>query len=195
MTGGLIDDEQGGFRAGMGCVDQIFTLKQVSKKEQGKKRRLHVGFMDLEKPYDRVNREVIIIWGVPRSLIGNREVLKRHDVGGKPLNGIKSMHVNSLICVRVKGCEIRLYHVPLAFQCIRGRCDESENRDGEEGREWRLPGLLYAYYLGLCDESEEDLKVMGGRFVEVRRRRGPKLNAMSYVSWHHACRPRVGRMW
>ena len=25
---GLIDDEQGGFRAGRGCVDQIFTLKQ-----------------------------------------------------------------------------------------------------------------------------------------------------------------------
>ena len=28
----LIDDEQGGFRAGRGCVDQIFTLKQVSEK-------------------------------------------------------------------------------------------------------------------------------------------------------------------
>ena len=27
VTGGLIDDEQGGFRDGRGCVDQIFTLK------------------------------------------------------------------------------------------------------------------------------------------------------------------------
>ena len=27
VTGGLIDDEQGGFRSGKGCVDQIFTLK------------------------------------------------------------------------------------------------------------------------------------------------------------------------
>ena len=26
-TGGLIEDEQGGFRAGRVCVDQIFTLK------------------------------------------------------------------------------------------------------------------------------------------------------------------------
>ena len=26
VTEGLIDDEQGGFRAGRGCVDQIFTL-------------------------------------------------------------------------------------------------------------------------------------------------------------------------
>ena len=37
----------------------------------------------------------------------------------------------------------------------------------EEGREWRLPGLLYAGDLVLCGESEGDLKVIVGRFVEV----------------------------
>ena len=29
VTGGLIDDEQGDFREGRGCIDQIFTLKQI----------------------------------------------------------------------------------------------------------------------------------------------------------------------
>ena len=47
----------------------------------------------------------------------------------------------------------------------------------EEGREWRLPGLLYANDLVLCGESEEDLKVMVERFVDVCRRRGLKVNA------------------
>ena len=32
VTGVLIDDEQGGFRAGRGCVDQTFTLKQMGEK-------------------------------------------------------------------------------------------------------------------------------------------------------------------
>ena len=32
MNVGLIDDEQGGFRSGMGCIDQIFTLKQIGEK-------------------------------------------------------------------------------------------------------------------------------------------------------------------
>ena len=32
MTGGLIDDDQGGFRAGRGYVEQIFTLKQMGVK-------------------------------------------------------------------------------------------------------------------------------------------------------------------
>ena len=49
----------------------------------------------------------------------------------------------------------------------------------EERREWRLPGLLYADGLILVDESEEDLKVMVGRFVEVCRRRGLKVNAVN----------------
>ena len=32
VTLGLIGDEQGRFRAGRGCVDQIFTLRQIGEK-------------------------------------------------------------------------------------------------------------------------------------------------------------------
>ena len=45
MTGGLIDDEQGGFRAGREYVDQIFTLKQIGEKTQEKKCSVYVGFI------------------------------------------------------------------------------------------------------------------------------------------------------
>ena len=99
VTEGLIDDEQGGFRAGRGCVDQICTLKQIGEKARERKRRVYVGFMDLEKAYDRVNRETL--W----------QVLKMYDVGGKLLNGIKSMYVNSLVCVIVKGGESESFRI------------------------------------------------------------------------------------
>ena len=46
--------------------------------------------MDLENTYDRVNRGDI--W----------QVLRMYDVGGKLLNGIKSMKVSNLACIRVK---------------------------------------------------------------------------------------------
>ena len=46
----------------------------------------------------------------------------------------------------------------------------------EDGREWRLTGLLYADVLVLCGELEEDLRAMVGRFAEVCRRRGLKFN-------------------
>ena len=64
------DDERGSFRAERGCVDQIFTLKQIGEKSRKKKRRLYVGFIDLEKAYERVNRE------------GLWQVLRMYDVGG-----------------------------------------------------------------------------------------------------------------
>ena len=45
MTGGLTEDEQGDFRDGRGCVDQVFTLKQTGEKAREKKRRVYVGEM------------------------------------------------------------------------------------------------------------------------------------------------------
>ena len=45
--------------------------------------------MDLEKVYDRVNREAL--W----------QVLRMYDVSGKLLSGIKSIYVNSLACIRI----------------------------------------------------------------------------------------------
>ena len=85
--------------------------------------------MDLEEAYDNIKREAV--W----------QVLRMYNGGRKLLNGIKSMYVNSLTCVRVKGGESEcfrinigvrwVYHVPLASQCVYG-C-----RDEEETREWR----------------------------------------------------------
>ena len=62
---------------GRGCLDQIFTLKQIGEKVREKKCR--VGFIDLQKAYDRLNRETL--W----------QVLRMYDVGG--------MHVDSSACV------------------------------------------------------------------------------------------------
>ena len=38
----------------MGCVDQIFELKQIGNKTREKRRRVYMGLVDLEKAYDRV---------------------------------------------------------------------------------------------------------------------------------------------
>ena len=52
-----IGEEQGGFREGRGCVDQVFTLRMIVEKFREKKKDLYMCFMDLEKAYDRVCRE------------------------------------------------------------------------------------------------------------------------------------------
>ena len=60
---------------------------------------MYVGFVNLEKAYDKVNREAL--WQVPRM----------YDEGGKLLNGIKSMYMNCQACVRVKGGERECFRI------------------------------------------------------------------------------------
>ena len=49
-----------------------------------------MGFIDLEKAYDMVNREAL--W----------QVLRMYYVGAKLLGVIKNIYVDSLVCIRVK---------------------------------------------------------------------------------------------
>ena len=94
MAEGSIDDEQEGFIEGKGCVDQIFTLKQIGEgeKARNKKHRMYVGFIDL---------------GNIKAL---SQVLRMYDVGGKLLSGIKC-NVESFACVRIKGGESERFRI------------------------------------------------------------------------------------
>ena len=119
-----------------------------------------------------------------------------YDAGGKLLNGIKSMYVNSLGCVRVKGFESECFRINSGVRqvCIMSSWLFNANIDAvmkevkmgigkrggrfqKEGREWKLSGLLYEDHLVLCGETEEELRPIRGHFVEVYRRRRTKVNA------------------
>ena len=45
---------QGGFRRGRSCVDQIFTIRQLSEKVLEKNKQMVMACIDLEKVYDMV---------------------------------------------------------------------------------------------------------------------------------------------
>ena len=78
---GIVLEEQGGFRPGRGCSDQIFVLMSILKGRIGKK--TFGCFIDLRKAYDRVWRTGLWkglwdegirgkIWRVLKNMYSNR---------------------------------------------------------------------------------------------------------------------------
>ncbi len=71
---------RGGFWKGRGCKDQIFAMKILVEEYLGKDKNLYAAFKDLEKAYDRVDREAL--WNV----------LKIYGGGGQLLKGIQAFY-------------------------------------------------------------------------------------------------------
>ena len=56
LTEGKLGENQAGFRRNRGCQDQIFALRQIIEKSWEYNKDLYLGFVDLEKAYDKVPR-------------------------------------------------------------------------------------------------------------------------------------------
>ncbi len=91
VTEGKVSEEQRGFRKGRGCVDQIFAMKCLVEEYLGKGKKMYAAFIDLEKAYDRVDREAL------------SRVLKIYGVGGQLLKGIQGFYREANAYVRVGG--------------------------------------------------------------------------------------------
>ena len=55
-----LGEEQQGFRKGRGTTDGMFALKQLIEKRLEMQGRMAVGFVDMEKVYDTVPREMVM---------------------------------------------------------------------------------------------------------------------------------------
>ena len=69
----MIAEVQGGFSTVRGCTDQIFIVRQICDKYLGKSKDVYFAFLDLEKAYDRVDRDAM--WNV----------LRLYGIGGRLL--------------------------------------------------------------------------------------------------------------
>ena len=142
-----IDDMQFGFMAGRSTTDAIFIVHQLQEKYLARNKELWMAFVDVEKAFDRVPREVV--WWALRYL----------DVDEWIVSVIRAMYEDATTKVKLNGRESKAFSVrvgvhqgfvlsPLLFIIVL----EALSREFREG----LPmELLYADDLVLMAESEE----------------------------------------
>ena len=94
-----IDDMQFGFSPGKGTTNAIFIVRQLQEKFLAKKKELWMAFVDLEKAFDRVPREVV--WWALRK-IGVDEWI---------VNVIKAMYDGANTAVKFNDGESKEFNV------------------------------------------------------------------------------------
>ena len=72
-----------------GFLEAIFLIRQLMERYREQKKNLHIVFIDLEKGYDKVPRN--ITWWA----------LKKHKVPTKYITLIKDMYKNAMTFVRI----------------------------------------------------------------------------------------------
>ncbi len=148
-------------------MDQIFSFRNQdgSRENISKRKKLYADFMDLEKPYDRVDWLALL------------EVLKIYGVGGKLLSAIKSFYEEASACVKISGetsehSEIKvdlrqgcvmspwLFNIYMddVMREIKGKAGEVGIRMYVEGRTWVLNSILFTDDAVLIVENENDSK-------------------------------------
>ena len=163
-----IDEMQFGFMPGKGTTDAIFILRQVQEKFLSKDKLLYFAFVDLEKAFDRVPRE--ILWWSLRK-VGVEEWVVRvvqamyHDARSRVR--VNDSYSNSLD-VKV-GVHQGSVLSPLLFVIVL----EAISREFRVGCPWEL---LYADDLVAMSESLEDLKDSLATWKEKLESKGLRVN-------------------
>ena len=102
-------ENQAGFRPGRGCIDQIFTLRQVLEHRHTFRRPTIVVFLDLKAAFDSVDREVLwqclSVKGVPKNYINLIKALYSSTTGRVRAYGELSSELITTSGVR-QGCPL-----------------------------------------------------------------------------------------
>lgn len=163
-----IDDMQFGFSPGKSTMDAIFIVRQMQEKFRAKNKTLYFAFVDLEKAYDKVPREVVR-WALRKSGVKEwlvetimcmykraRTAVKTDDSLGKWFDVQVGLHQGSALS-------------PLLFIVVL----EMISKEIRGGLPWEI---LYADDLVLMAENVDELKEKLSAWKYAMERKGLKVN-------------------
>jgi hypothetical protein len=163
-----VNNMQFGFMPGRGTTDAIFVVRQMQEKHCAKRKKLYYAFVDLEKAFDRVPREV------------TRWALRKAGVDEWLVTAVMSMYEGASTMVRTSAGDSSSFEVkvglhqgsvlsPLLFVIVM----DIVSKALQEGLPWEL---LYADDLVLMAESLQQLKDKLQKWKAGMEAKGLKMN-------------------
>ena len=163
-----IDKCQFGFMSERSTTDAVFIIRQLQEKYIAKRKKLYHIFVDLEKAFDRVPREVI------------RWALRRQRVPEKLINQVMLLYQRARSRVRTVAGTSESFEInvgvhqgsalsPLLFIIVM----EEASKECRKGTPWEL---LYADDLVLTAESKDEVINMFRKWRDDVEKRGLKIN-------------------
>ena len=163
-----IGKQQYGFMRGRGTVDAIFIVRQLQEKRLEGNQKLFCAFIDLEKAYDRIPREVVF-WclrkrKVPERLVRLVEMMYRRT-RTKVLTTVGETETFEVSVGLHQGSALSPFLFVLVMDVL-----------SKEIRNEELWELLYADDLVITAENEDDLQRRVAEWQESLERGGLKVN-------------------
>ena len=155
-------DEQNGFRRMRSCDDHLFSITSVIRNRKRKKLPTLIAFVDFEKAFDRVNRDLLI------------QKLRNIGLGNKMCANIKNIYSNCQCMVNVNSFLTDSFSSktgvrqgdtlsPTLFNLYINDLAVALKASGKGlkfNENLEIATLLYADDLAILAESEENLQVM-----------------------------------
>jgi len=85
----LLCEEQNGFRKNRSCIDHIYSLTSIIRNQKNSKKSTFVCFVDFEKAFDRVDRDLLFY------------KLRKMKIGGKIFNSFRAIYSDCQACVNI----------------------------------------------------------------------------------------------
>jgi Reverse transcriptase (RNA-dependent DNA polymerase) len=99
----IVSKNQFGFMPGRSTMEEIFLIRQLMERHREQKKDPHMIFIDLEKAYDKIPRN-IMWWALKRKLVPTKYVIL-----------IKDMYTNIVTCVRACDGESDIFSIKIGL--------------------------------------------------------------------------------
>ena len=170
-----LQEEQAGFRAGRGCIDQIFTLHTIIEQCTEWNTPVHINFIDFQKAFDSIHRDslwkILASYGIPRKLISI----------------ITKFYNNYRACVAVNNNTTDFFKIatgvrqgcipsPILFLIVIDWVIKNTVKDRKRGIQWGIRGQLedldFADDLAIMSHSHKQLQDNINRLIHFAKQVG-----------------------